>query len=129
VFENQQRKPDGGIARVFGAAEIAAAGGDPEAFLAVEAAVGTYFAAGYTEYELPATYKATHGYDPERADMKASLLLFGPSVPEGTLRGARLIDIAPTVAGWLGLELPGVDGKPLEISPRLPVRPVALSRR
>jgi arylsulfatase A-like enzyme len=45
--------------------------------------------------------------------MHASLVLYGPNVPHGTLQGARLVDIAPTIAEWLGLSMPNVDGRPL----------------
>ncbi|MEO8179706.1 MAG: hypothetical protein ABI895_12805 [Deltaproteobacteria bacterium] len=49
--------------------------------------------------------------------MKASLLLFGPNIPHGQLEHARLIDIAPTVASWLGLEMQNVEGRRLEVTP------------
>ena len=44
-------------------------------------------------------------------------LLFGPNVPHGTIAKARLVDIAPTIADWLGLTMPNVDGRPLRITP------------
>jgi predicted AlkP superfamily pyrophosphatase or phosphodiesterase len=125
VFEDKLREPDSGLARLFGRAEILAAGGDPEAFLALEAAPGTYFGTGYTDYDAPATYKATHGYDPAQPAMNASLLLFGASIAPGTLTGARLVDIAPTVAKWLALPLSGVDGKALSISSHAAALPAA----
>jgi len=52
--------------------------------------------------------------------MKASLILFGAGVPHGSLAGARLIDIAPTVARYLGLTLPHPDGQPLVIGAARP---------
>jgi predicted AlkP superfamily pyrophosphatase or phosphodiesterase len=115
VFEDKLREVEPGIARIYQRAEIAVAGGDPEAFLALEAAPGTYFGTGYEQYDTPATYRATHGYDPEAPAMKASLLVYGPKIAASQLVGARLIDIAPTIAGWLGLAIGEVDGKPLKI--------------
>jgi hypothetical protein len=114
VFEGKLREPNGGLARIYRQAEIVAAGGDPQAFLAVEPAPGTYFGTGYDEYEGVATYKGTHGYDPEQSHMNASLVLFGRQIAAGKLPGARLVDIAPTVAKWLGLPLPNVEGTPLQ---------------
>jgi hypothetical protein len=35
---------------------------------------------------------------------------------------ARLVDVAPTVAKWLGLDLGAVDGRPLEVVPDAPPR-------
>lgn len=65
------------------------------------------------DYDGPNTVKATHGYDPARAEMRASLLLFGATIEMGTLTDARLVDIAPTVAAWLHLPLAASDGKAL----------------
>lgn len=107
-----------GIGRVFEAAEVRAKGGDPEAFLAIEAAPGYQLGPGYAgEYVASPIYHATHGYDPDRPEMHASLLLVGPNVPHGTIAGARLVDIAPTIAEWLGLTMGSVDGKALRVTP------------
>jgi len=77
-----QSSPNAGIGRVLTHAEISALGGDPEAFLALDAAPNTTFGAGYGgDYEAPVAVKAMHGYDPERLEMRASLLIFGPTVP------------------------------------------------
>lgn len=116
VFDDAKRLPNSGIAHVFGHDEIVAKGGDPAAFLALEAELGTYFGTGLSEYETPPAYQATHGYDPIHPEMQAALLLLGPGIPHGELTGARLIDIAPTVAAWLGLDLANVEGKPLVVN-------------
>jgi predicted AlkP superfamily pyrophosphatase or phosphodiesterase len=114
VLSELQKRPDAGIARTYDRDQIRAMGGDPNAFLALEAADGVYFGGGYAdEYEMPAKLVATHGYDPERADMRASLLLLGPGIRRGPLADARLVDIAPTAASWLGLRMPDVDGRVL----------------
>jgi hypothetical protein len=47
--------------------------------------------------------------------MLASLLLFGAGVNHAELEGARLVDVAPTVASWLGLWLPNADGRVLQV--------------
>ena len=115
LLRGQMARPGGGgIARLLEAEEIRAIGGDPNAFLALEAAAGYAFGPGYTgDVEVAAQYAANHGYDPARPEMRASLLVLGPGVRAGPLRGARLIDIAPTIAAWLGLAMPPVDGRPL----------------
>ena len=118
VLEDKAREPEGGLGRVLRHEQIVAMGGDPDAFLALDAAPNTTFGAGYSgDYDAPISVKAMHGYDPERTDMRASLVLFGPTVAKGQLSNARLVDIAPTVAGWLQLPLRGVDGKPLQAHP------------
>jgi predicted AlkP superfamily pyrophosphatase or phosphodiesterase len=117
LFQEQAHRPGTAIGRVYDQTEIRAAGGDPRAFLALEAQLGTAFAPGYAgKYETPPTLLAAHGYDPERAEMRASLLILGPRTPQipvGRIADARLIDIAPTIAGWLGLSMPGVEGRSL----------------
>jgi predicted AlkP superfamily pyrophosphatase or phosphodiesterase len=114
MFSERLARPNSGIARIYDRDQIRAAGGDPDALLALEAAEGVYFGAGYTgEYDSPAAIAATHGYDPERAQMQASLLMLGPGVPKGPIAQARLIDIAPTIATWLGLSMPDVEGRAL----------------
>jgi predicted AlkP superfamily pyrophosphatase or phosphodiesterase len=102
------------IARLYTPAQIRALGGDPRAALAFEAAEGSSFGPGYLgDYAAPPQYPATHGYSPEHPAMRASLLAVGAGVPPGRFEDARLIDIAPTIARWLGLAMPGVEGHPL----------------
>jgi len=131
VFEDKAREPNSGIARILDHAQITALGGDPEAFLALDAAANTSFGSGSVygeEYDGPNTVKATHGYDPTRPEMRASLLLFGATIPKGKLNEARLIDIAPTVADWLHLPLAAADGKSLRAQAQAsPSGPLAVS--
>jgi predicted AlkP superfamily pyrophosphatase or phosphodiesterase len=114
-FQTEVDRDGSGIGRILSADEIALLGGNPHAFIALEAAPGFAFAHGYSGEPVFDSEKsiATHGYDPRREDMKASLILHGPMVEPGVLEGARLIDIAPTVAAWLGLDLPYAEGQPL----------------
>jgi predicted AlkP superfamily pyrophosphatase or phosphodiesterase len=115
LFEAKAKDPESGIGRVFSPDEIKALGGDPEAAFALEATPGTSLGTGYTgDYIGEARYKATHGFDPRRPEMRASLILYGPTVAHGTLEGARLVDIAPTIAAWLGVPLAGVEGRELK---------------
>jgi predicted AlkP superfamily pyrophosphatase or phosphodiesterase len=117
IFTAKTRDPGSGIGRVYEADEIRGLGGDPAAFLAVEAAPGYQLGPGFSgDYVGPSAYRATHGYDPNRPEMKASLLMVGPNVPHGVLHGARLVDVGPTIAAWLGLAMPGTEGKELRIS-------------
>jgi predicted AlkP superfamily pyrophosphatase or phosphodiesterase len=128
VLEDEQRAGRSGIARIIRREEIDAIGGDPQAFLALEAELGAFFGGDLERYETVPSLRGMHGYDPGRPEMKASLILFGPTIAHGELASARLVDIAPTVASWLGLELAGVDGKPLEIVAGAPRVPAASGR-
>jgi len=124
IFPPLQHKPDSGIRRVYRQEEIRAKGGDPAAFLALEAAEGYEIAGGYRgAHFAPSFYAGTHGYDPERPEMLASLLIYGPAIAPGKIKQARLIDVAPTVSRWLDLKLDRAEGKPLPIALRPPPRP------
>jgi len=57
----------------------------------------------------------THGYLPDQPDMLAMCIVSGPGLKHGTKLGKiRAIDIAPTVASILGIELPTAEGKPVQ---------------
>ncbi len=114
LYEKKVKEPSSGIGRVYTKAEIEKLGGDSEAAIAVEAAPGFQFGSGcLAPVHGEGGYHATHGYDPTRPEMRASLILHGVNVGKGKLVGARLVDIAPTIAEWLGLTLGEVDGTPL----------------
>lgn len=114
-------KPGSGIGRIYRQDEIRRKGGDPSAYLALEGAEGFAIADGYSgDYISPSLLAGTHGYDPERPDMQASFLAYGPLIVSGKIERARLIDVAPTVANWLGLKMDKVEGAPLRVGLRSP---------
>lgn len=116
IFLPLAGKPGSGIRRVYAEKEIREKGGDPAAYLALEGADGFAVIDGYRgDYISPSPTAGAHGYDPERPDMQASLLVYGPMIAPGKIERARLIDVAPTVAGWLGLKLDKAEGVPLPV--------------
>lgn len=116
IYRGLAAEPASGVGRVFTREEIIAFGGDPEAFLAIEPAEGFGFTGGYTgEYSSPSTGLGLHGLAPDRPEMQATLLLYGPAIGNGRLEGARLIDVAPTVARWLGLRFDHAEGRALAV--------------
>ena len=119
-----------GIARVLDKAELQAAGGFPSADFLVEFAPGFYFG-GDTQGELlrPGVSKGTHGYLPSRPEMHASFFIRGPNIEAG--RDLGVIDmrqIAPTLAGILGVRLPHKTEPALQLS-RLPSPPASSPTR
>lgn len=119
LFTDLSTKPDSGIARVIEAAEIQRRGGDRSAFLAVEARPGFAFSKGWTGKVIDDTStKGHHGWNPADPAMAASLIVYGPRVTATKIEGARLIDVAPTVAELLRIALPDTAGKPLPIATR-----------
>lgn len=56
----------------------------------------------------------THGYLPEQPELYGTLVLSGAGVSSGVNLGkVQSVDVAPTMAQLLGVELPSADGKPL----------------
>jgi predicted AlkP superfamily pyrophosphatase or phosphodiesterase len=116
IFQPLAGRPGSGIARLFTADEVRAMGGDPRAFLALEAADGFGLAQGYTgDLIFPSANAAQHGLPPDRPEMRTSLLIYGPMIGQGKMEGARLIDVAPTIARWLGLKFDHAEGRPLDV--------------
>lgn len=94
-------------------ADIVRLGGDPNAVAGITAAPGYMIAvAPDTERSLPTTrFRGMHGYTPEIRLMDTGMIAAGPSFREGQrLPVARLLDVAPTVAAILGLEMKATDG-------------------
>ena len=57
----------------------------------------------------------THGYLPDQPDLLSACVVWGPGIKPGTNLGKiSILDIAPTIAKILGVELPTADGKPLD---------------
>ena len=118
IFAAKLKQNGSGIGRIYERDEIRALGGDPAAVLALEAADDYQFGPGCAgDYATPPAYTATHGFDPNRPEMRASLVILGPGIAHGKIQNARLIDIAPTIAEWLGLSMPNVEGTPLRVVP------------
>jgi predicted AlkP superfamily pyrophosphatase or phosphodiesterase len=115
IFNRILEKSNGPLNRVLPAAELKRLGAIPEAFLMLEGATGYSFDEALTGSEIRDSgkdYRGTHGYLPTRAEMRASLLLYGAKVKIGSrLSLAKMIDIAPTAGALLGLNLENTEGR------------------
>jgi len=105
------------IARVIEQPELGKMGGFPDAAFLVEMKPGAEPGYALTgPLELPAPGTGTHGYLPDRPEMRASFFVMGHNIAAG--RDLGLIDmrqIAPTVAGLLGatMSTPAAKALPL----------------
>jgi len=108
-------KPELGIAQVADGDEVARLGGTPMASFWVDFKPGYTMGANPAAPPVgPAPIKGTHGYFPTHAEMRATLILSGPSIAKrGSLGEVDMRDIAPTLAKIMKVSLPGADGKPL----------------
>jgi len=103
--------PAYGIARAFRGAELTATGGFPAAYVVLEAQPGFIFVRGGETLPLMGPtngFNGAHGYDPRRPEMRGSFIMRGPRVRKGKAIGlVRLLDVAPTIARVLGIDLKG----------------------
>jgi predicted AlkP superfamily pyrophosphatase or phosphodiesterase len=113
-----------GVEQVIGSEDFAKHGfppSGPQSRMAdlVLAAAPTYAFADGSDRETvtdlpPGTNAGNHGYLRSMPDMQAIFVAWGAGIRTGaTLTEVRTIDIAPTVARLLGLEMKGVDGRVL----------------
>lgn len=109
--------PELSIARVIEQPEISAKGGFPEAAFVVEFNLGADIGASLTGPVVqPAPNSGQHGYLPDRPEMRASLFIMGRGIAAG--RNLGVVDmrqIAPTIAGILGVSLPTAKTEKLHV--------------
>lgn len=107
------------VGRVIEPDEVARLGGDPGVAFAVEPTPGTIFEGGLQGPVARTRVGGSHGWSPERPEMRASFLASGPKIVGGQKLGeVALVDVAPTVGAWLGVAVGGADGRVLPIKLR-----------
>jgi predicted AlkP superfamily pyrophosphatase or phosphodiesterase len=114
--------------RVISAEEMIRSGADPEAWFGLEAEPGFAFGdASRGELLSASPVRGVGGYLPGRAEMDGALVLWGRGVRRGLLIPRMgQIDLAPTLARLLGVELAPTTGRALVgILANAPERPVS----
>lgn len=114
------------IARRIEHDELVAIGGDPGASFALVAAPGHSFSdkrTGDPIVQGPA--RGSHGWPPSDPAMDASFVAYGPRVPHRALGAIDMLDVAPTLARWLGVALPSAAGRPIAPLVEPPIEPPA----
>jgi predicted AlkP superfamily pyrophosphatase or phosphodiesterase len=98
---------DFGIHRLYRGAEVEALQGFPGAYAVLDTEPGFTFSSQLTgPIVAPTTLRGVHGQAPDRHEVYACLLLRGPGIRAGArIPTVRLLDIAPTIAQILGLDL------------------------
>jgi predicted AlkP superfamily pyrophosphatase or phosphodiesterase len=106
-----------GIDRILTAAEIKAAGGFPDAAFFVSFKPGFELGYSFTPPLVgPPANRGMHGYAPDRPEMRSAFFLVGPGISAGHALGEiDMRQIAPTLAGLLGLSLSGAERGPLPV--------------
>jgi len=97
-------------------ADLKKLGAIPNAAVMLEAAPKYTFGEELTGPEVhdSGDYRGTHGQLPSRADLRSALIVYGEAAKVGAkMPLARMIDIAPTAAGLLGLRFSATEGGPI----------------
>lgn len=105
--------PANGIAKVYTPADLAAMHAMPNAFIGLEAAREYGFGSDLQGAVVTATQPSgKHGYNPEIPELRPAMILSGAGVVPCQLReGVRIVDVAPTVAALLGVDMEGTSGR------------------
>jgi predicted AlkP superfamily pyrophosphatase or phosphodiesterase len=113
VFDEIHKKPDSPIWQIVTSQEAAKLGADPRAVFYLDAAPSYSMSSRTTGSSIShISDKAEHGYLPSRSDMLAALIVYGKGIKPGSkIEYGRLIDIAPTAARLLGLEMHTARGR------------------
>lgn len=115
IVEQLKADPDSGIMDVVDSEGAKKRGGFPNAAYVLIADKGYEIRddvdGEYCRTRL--TQKAQHGYNEEFPEMRASFMLTGKGIATGNIENVRLIDVAPTLAGIMGVDLPDAQGRNL----------------
>ena len=95
--------------------ELVKLGGPPDVAFYLEGELGNMLSGAVTcEFIHPAPVKGNHGYLPTKPGLQTGFLIAGRGVKKGAvLETIRLVDVAPTIAQLLGLEMKDTDGHAL----------------
>ena len=115
-----QQNPANGIEDVLSGKEAARLGADPECSFMLEARRGFYFLDDVSDDFIEPIQQhdeqkkhilATHGYSPNKADYHTIFMASGKGIKKDvTVSHMDLVDIGPTLAALLGLDLGKTDG-------------------
>lgn len=101
--------------RIVERAELDEWSADRDAMLGIEPTAGYVLDARLAPpFAQPHARAAGHGYRPDTPGMETGLIAYGAGIRAGwVLPTTNTIDVAPTIATILGLQLPDADGKPI----------------
>jgi predicted AlkP superfamily pyrophosphatase or phosphodiesterase len=113
IFDKIHKRPDSPIWQIITTQEASKLGADPRAVLYLDVAPAYTMSSRVTGSSIStSSEKAANGYLPSRSDMLTILIISGNGIKPGSqLEYGRLIDIAPTAARLLGLEMRTARGR------------------
>ena len=111
VLDRLAADPQNGIGKILGRREIKELGGDPGAEFVLDMKPGFSVGAAFDGPLLRTIPAAgTHGYAPTHDEMRASFFIAGRTISQRTDLGEiDMRNVAPTLARFLGVNLPWAD--------------------
>jgi predicted AlkP superfamily pyrophosphatase or phosphodiesterase len=110
--------PGSGIDRIMTHDELAKSRGFPDAAFVVSFKIGYEFGSSFSGPLIsPPSNLGTHGYVPDRPEMRSAFFLVGPRIPAGhSLGEIDMRQIAPTLARILDVSLKDAEMGPLQLN-------------
>ena len=109
--------PKNGIASIWSREDLARFGADPNATFGVGMLPGFYSGAAHDAVSVPTRSRGGHGFDPNLPELHASFIIAGPHAGPGVNLGTvRMTQIAPTLAGLLGVSLSPQADQPIALT-------------
>jgi predicted AlkP superfamily pyrophosphatase or phosphodiesterase len=107
-----------GIASIWTREDLARRGADPNASFGIGMKSGFYSGAGNDGVLVQTRNRGGHGFDPDMPELYASFIIAGPAARgRGNLGVIRMTQIAPTLAGLLGITLSPDADQPIALTP------------
>ena len=114
LLEDLKTDPKNGIASIWSREDLARFGAEPKAEFGIGMMSGFYTGSAHDAVLAPTRNRGGHGFDPNLPALHASFIMAGPaSRGRGSLGVIRMTQIAPTVAGILGIKLSPEADKPV----------------
>jgi predicted AlkP superfamily pyrophosphatase or phosphodiesterase len=111
TFKRLQQEGSWGIDQILEGEQLKAAKGFSNCFMVIGMKSGFWGDGGDSgSWLTPSRFKGMHGYIPGPRNMDSSFAVFGPGIPHLRLPRGHIVDVAPTVAGLLGLRMTGIEG-------------------
>lgn len=109
-------RPERPVHKVYRGEELARLSGFPGAYAVLDAASGVFFSSRLTgPVTSDTSLRGVHGHTPDRPELSASFLIRGPKIRAGQRIGkVNILDVAPTLARILDVDLGPVEGRVLE---------------
>jgi predicted AlkP superfamily pyrophosphatase or phosphodiesterase len=114
--ENAVDSSSNRLYRIVEKEELVKLGGPRDAAFYLEGELGVMFSGAVTgNFFRPATLQGNHGYLPTKPGLQTGFIAAGRGIKKGVvLDSTRLVDVGPTVARLLGVELRDTDGHAIQ---------------